>query len=283
VSETIPREFRRPPPVALTIAGSDNSAGAGAQADLKTFTALGVYGLTAITCVVAEVPGKVSAIAPVPPEVVAEQVRLSLEAYPVAALKTGMLHSCAVIEAVAAVLERSFQNRRLPLVIDPVMIATSGAPLLEPAGVDAMGQRLFPLAALITPNLDEAAVLLGRKIDTLEAMRDGGRALAARYGTAFLLKGGHLSGDAIDCLCTPDGAIVERCAPRVPGVATHGTGCTTSAAIAAGLAHGLPLPEAFAQAKAFVSQAIAAHFRWPRADGSETHALNHRLPPLPPG
>ena len=265
-----------PVPVALTIAGSDNSAGAGAQADLKTFTALGVYGLTAITCVVAEVPGKVSAIAPVPPEIVVEQVRLSLVAYPVGAIKTGMLHSRAVIDAICDLLEPVFAGGgRLPLVVDPVMIATSGAPLLQPDGIAAYRDRFFPLAALVTPNLDEVAVLLGRPVTSVNAMREAGRELAARFGTAFLLKGGHLSGEAVDCLTTLEGQH-EFSAPRVQGVATHGTGCTTSAAIAAALAAGTPLEQAVAQAKEFVTRAIAGCFRWPRPGGAETHALNIR-------
>ena len=221
------------PPIALSIAGSDNSAGAGVQADLKTFTALGVYGLTAVTCVVAEVPGRVSAMAPVPPEVVAEQVRLSLAHFPVGAVKTGMLHSRAIIDAVCAVLESALHPNRPPLVVDPVMISTSGTALLEPAGVAACRERLFPLAALVTPNLDETAALLGRPVTTPAAMREAGHALSQRYGAAFLLKGGHLAGEALDLLITPDGAEAEFCAPRVPGVATHGTGCTLSAAITA--------------------------------------------------
>ena len=263
--------MQTPPPVALSIAGSDNSAGAGAQADLKTFTALGVYGLTALTCVVAEVPGKVSAIAPVPPEIVAEQVRLSLEAYPVGALKTGMLHSRAVVEAVCAVLE----GVRPALVVDPVMIATSGAPLLEPEGIAACRTRLFPLATLVTPNLDETAVLLGRAIASVAEMQEAGRELCARFGCAFLLKGGHLKGEAGDVLYTSDGGATEFRAARVPGIATHGTGCTLSAAITAGLAKGMPLAEAVACAKAFVTRAIAAHYRWTGPQG-EIHALNHQ-------
>ncbi|MEI6351296.1 MAG: bifunctional hydroxymethylpyrimidine kinase/phosphomethylpyrimidine kinase [Verrucomicrobiota bacterium] len=260
-------------PVALSIAGSDNSAGAGAQADLKTFTALGVYGLTAITCVVAEVPGKVSAVVPVPTEVVAEQLRLSCGAYPVRAIKTGMLHSCAVIETVCAVLESI--SVRPALVIDPVMIATSGARLLEPEGIAAYRERLFPLATLVTPNLDEVGVLLGRTISDLESMHEAGHELCSLFNTAFLVKGGHLKGEAIDLLFTPGGQVAEFTAPRVPGVATHGTGCTFSAAITAGLAKGVPLPDAVAAGKEFVTRAIAGHFRWARPDGGETHALNH--------
>ncbi len=268
-------------PVALTIAGSDNSAGAGIQADLKTFTALGVYGLTALTCVVAEVPGKVSAIAPVPPEVVAEQVRLCLAAYPVRAIKTGMLYSREAIEATLGALRPALSGPERPaLVVDPVMVASSGDPLLQPDAVAAYKEDIFPLATLVTPNLDEAAALLGRPIPTPEAMREAGHALCERYGVAFLLKGGHLPGEALDCLFTPEGQMTEWCAPRVADVDTHGTGCTFSAAIAAGLAAGLPLGDAVAQGKAFVAGAIERHFRWVAPQGGETHALDHRLPPL---
>ena len=255
-----------PPPVALTIAGSDCSAGAGIQADLKTFTALGVYGLTALTCVVAEAPGCVEAIAPVPPEIVAGQIRLLLETYPVAAAKTGMLHSQAVIEAVCGVLG----GRRLPLVVDPVMVATSGAPLLEPGAAAVCMERLFPLATLVTPNLAEAAALWGRPVKTPEEMREAGRALCGRFGCAFLLKGGHLRGEAADLLVTPEGGEQVFTAPRVPGVSTHGTGCTLSAAITAGLAAGRPLADAVAGAKAFITRAIAGSHRW-----GSVEALNH--------
>jgi len=259
------------PPVALTIAGSDNSAGAGAQADLKTFTALGVYGLTAITCVVAEVPGKVSAIAPVPPEIVAEQIRLSLSAYPVGAVKTGLLHSRAAIEAVCGALE----DARPLLVVDPVMMSTSGVELLELDGIDAYRTRLLPMATLATPNLDEAAVLWGHAIASLPAMKEAGYALSARFGCAFLIKGGHLKGKAVDLLVTPDGRMTEFPGARIRGVSTHGTGCALSAAIAAGLASGKPLEEAVTCAKEFVTRAIARHYRWTGIYG-EIHALNYQ-------
>jgi len=261
-------------PVALTIAGSDNSAGAGVQADLKTFTALGVYGLTAVTCVVAEIPGRVSAIAPVPPEVVAEQIRLSFSAYPVAAVKTGMLHSRECIEAICDTLEAI--ESRPPVIVDPVMVATSGAPLLKQDAMEAYRSRLFPMAALVTPNLDEVTALLGWPVSSVEEMRQAGRELCKRFGANFLLKGGHLRGEAIDTLVTLDGDVADFTAPRVAGVATHGTGCTFSASIAAGLAHGMKLQEAIARGKQFVTHAIATHFRWQRPE-SETHALNHRV------
>ncbi|MEQ1858557.1 MAG: bifunctional hydroxymethylpyrimidine kinase/phosphomethylpyrimidine kinase [Chthoniobacteraceae bacterium] len=255
-------------PVILTIAGSDNSAGAGAQADLKTITALGGYALTAITCVVAEVPGKVSAIQPIAPEIVAEQIRLSCAAFPVAAVKTGMLYSREIIEAVLAALPAC------PLVVDPVMIATSGDPLLREDAIALYRERLLPRATLATPNLDEARVLLGAPIPDLDAMRDAGPALVAKFGTAFLLKGGHLRGStAIDLLFLRDGAVHEYAAPFVPGVSTHGTGCTTSAAIATGLARGLDLPAAVGEAKQFVTRAITNFLRW-----GSTDALHHFAP-----
>ena len=260
------------PPVALTIAGSDNSAGAGAQADLKTFTALGVYGLTAITCVVAEVPGKVSAIQPVESRIVREQILLSLAAYPVTAVKTGMLFSREIIDAVCDVLEKN----PLPLVVDPVMVATSGDALLKSDAVAAYTERLFKHASLVTPNLAEVSALCGRTIDSLARMREAGCELVEKFGVPFLLKGGHLrSGEATDLLFS-EGKIHEFSAPFVPGVNTHGTGCTYSAAITAGLARGLVLTDAVAEAKQFVARAISGFFRWQR--GSETtDALNHFL------
>jgi hydroxymethylpyrimidine/phosphomethylpyrimidine kinase len=258
------------PVVALTVAGSDNSAGAGAQADLKTFGAFGVYGLTAITCVVAEVPGKVSAIQPITPEIVREQIRLCFEAYPVAAVKTGMLYSSEIMAAVADELS----GRRLPLVVDPVMIATSGSPLLQPDAVALYGARLFPLATVLTPNLDEAAALLGRPIPDVATMREAGAELRAKFGVPCLLKGGHLrTGVALDLLFERD-QVSEFAAPFVPGVSTHGTGCTYAAGIAAGLAKGLALREAVGEAKTFVTRAITNFFRWQGARDT-TDALNH--------
>ena len=261
-------------PVVMSIAGSDNSAGAGAQADLKTFSALGVYGVTAITCVVAEVPGKVSAIQPIEPRIVAEQIRLLFEAFPIAVVKTGMLYSREIIEAVAGALQPA-----ISLVVDPVMVATSGDPLLQQDAIALYRERLFPMAKVITPNLDEAAVLLGRPIANLDDMRLGGRELAARFGTAILLKGGHLREAIATDLLFTGSEIHEFSAPFVPGVSTHGTGCTYSAAIAAQLAHGRPLVEAVAFAKRFVTNAITNYLRWEK-DGRITDALHHFAPAL---
>jgi hydroxymethylpyrimidine/phosphomethylpyrimidine kinase len=256
-----------PPPVCLTIAGSDNSAGAGAQADLKTFTALGTYGLTAITCVVAEVPGKVSAIHPIPAAGVAEQIKLSFAAFPVAAIKTGMLYSTEIVELVADILEAN----SIPLVVDPVMVATSGASLLQPEALEIYRKRIFPRATVVTPNMDEVAVLTGRPVKTTADMCEAGGTLAESYSCAWLLKGGHLAGeDATDMLFIGGDEFEVLKSPRVHGVSTHGTGCTTSAAIAAGLAHGLPLQDAIRQAKIFVTNAIRRHHRW-----GAIHALNH--------
>ncbi|MGZ5005002.1 MAG: bifunctional hydroxymethylpyrimidine kinase/phosphomethylpyrimidine kinase [Chthoniobacterales bacterium] len=258
-------------PVALTIAGSDSSAGAGAQADLKTFHSLGVYGLTAITCVVAETPGKVGKIQGVDLDLVTAQIELLLEAFPVRAIKTGLLYSAEIASAVARIL----RHREIPIVIDPVMVATSGDLLLKKEAIAVYERELFPLAALVTPNLDEAATLLGRSINNLAAMRDAGLQLSERYGVPILLKGGHLGGDAaIDLLCHGN-QVREFSAKFEPGVQTHGTGCTYSAAIAGGLAFGLTLPEAIARGKRFVTAAIARHFSWVGKSGDRIYALNH--------
>lgn len=256
-------------PVVMSIAGSDNSAGAGAQADLKTISALGGYAVTAITCVVAEVPGKVSAIQPIEPRIVAEQIRLLFEAFPVAAVKTGMLYSREIIDAVADTLQPG-----IPLVVDPVMVATSGDPLLRDDAIALYRERLFPIASVITPNLDEAAVLLGRPLTSLAEMRIAGRQLAELFGTAILLKGGHLREAIATDLLFADEKIHEYTAPFVPEVSTHGTGCSYSAAIAASLAKGEPLVEAVATAKRFITRAITQYLRWEKS-GHTTDALHH--------
>ena len=270
------------PPAALTIAGSDNSAGAGAQADLKTFGALGVYGLTAITCVVAEVPGRVSAIQAIEPGIVREQIRLSFEAFPVAAVKTGLLHSSAIIETVCDALEDLFERQQggPALVVDPVMVATSGDALLKSDAIAAYTGRLLKIANLVTPNLDEVCALLDRSVTTIDEMKTAGLELVEKFGVPFLLKGGHLRGnEATDLLFAGD-EVREFTAPFVPGVATHGTGCTYSAAITAGLAKGLPLERAITEAKAFITRAIANHFSWPGDGGNycrvESFPVNRR-------
>ena len=269
----MPTEFNDPP-VALTIAGSDCSAGAGIQADLKAFKSCGVYGLTAVTCVVAEVPGRVAAIQPVEPHLVRRQIELCLEAFPVAAIKTGMLYSRDLLEQVVDVYGALSAEGRPPLIVDPVMVASSGDPLLRRDALEGYRERLFPLAALVTPNLDEARVLLGGATPgDAEAMRQAGRELCARYGVPFLMKGGHLGGDeALDVLVRPDGRTRDYTAAYTHGFATHGTGCTYSAAIAAGMAGGLGLEGAVERAKRHVSGVIARGFCWER-DGRRTDAL----------
>lgn len=267
-------------PVALTIAGSDSSAGAGIQADLKTFGALGVYGLTAITCIVAETPGLVSEIEAVSAEMVSAQMDVLLKSFPVAAIKTGLLFSGEIVSAVAQMLRAHAARAKVPLVIDPVMVATSGDLLLRDDAVEAYERELFPLAALVTPNLGEAARLLGEPIGDLQAMRTAGARLTEKYRTPVLLKGGHLSGqDAIDLLFV-GGDVVEFSAPFSRGISTHGTGCTYSAAITAGLASGLSLEEAVRRAKKFVTATIAQHLNWETVSGASLHALNHS-PTLP--
>jgi len=255
-------------PVTLTIAGSDNSGGAGIQADLKTFTRYKVYGTTAVTCVVAEHPGRVSRITAVEPAMVAEQIRLVFEAFPVAAAKTGMLFSSAIIRAVAKEMRR---RRKTRLVVDPVMVATSGAPLLKLEAEKALARELFPIAAVVTPNLDEAARLVGRKIKNSAEAREAGIELARKWKVPFLVKGGHLGLDlAQDFLAWPNGNTRVFSGRRIRGVETHGTGCTYSAAICAGLAQGLPLEVAVAKAKGFITRAIRRHLNIGRST-----PLNH--------
>lgn len=266
-------------PIALTIAGSDCSAGAGIQADLKTFSALGVYGLTAVTCVVAEIPGRVSRLEPVSAKIVREQIEVLVRNFPIGAMKTGLLCSTATISAVVEAIRKidRTQERRIPLVIDPVMIATSGDRLLEPPAIDAYKDQLFPLATLITPNLDEAGLLLETKIKTRKAMEEAVEALANQYCASILLKGGHLQGDLAIDLLFHKGKLTAFSAPFARGVATHGTGCTYSAAITAGLASGLSLEGAIQRSKKFVTQSIARHFTWSSKAGKVVEALRHSI------
>jgi hydroxymethylpyrimidine/phosphomethylpyrimidine kinase len=273
------RHPTKSPPVALTIAGSDSSAGAGIQADLKTFSALGVYGLTAVTCVVAEIPAKVSRIEPVSAEVVREQIEVLVKNFPIGAIKTGLLCSGEIISAVAKALHctEKMSAQRIPIVIDPVIVATSGDTLLEPAAFKAYEKELFPLATLVTPNLDEAERLLGTEIKNRQAMHRAGKQLEREFGTAILLKGGHLrGGHAVDLLFI-SGKVVEFSAPFVRGIATHGTGCTYSAAITAGIASGLGLEQAIRQAKKFVTESIARHLQWISGTGKTLDALRHLM------
>ncbi len=259
------------PPVALTIAGSDCSAGAGLQADLKTFQHFGVHGLTAVTCVVSETANVVRHVHPVPVAIVKDQIALLLDSFPVAAVKTGMLFSAAHVRAVAEVLAR---HPQLAVVVDPVMIASTGAALLEPAAIALYQELLLPLARLITPNLPEAAALLGTPIAGAAALEPAARRLAALYHTNVLLKGGHLDGpDCLDVLLA-DGEIYHFSTPRLTVAGSHGTGCTLAAAVTARLALGDALPAAVAAAKAYLTDTLRHSYAFESPAGGILHALN---------
>jgi hydroxymethylpyrimidine/phosphomethylpyrimidine kinase len=250
----VPEPLRTP--IALTIAGSDSSGGAGIQADLKTFSAFGVYGASVITALTAQNTQGVQAVEAVPAGFVAAQLDSVLSDLAVDAVKTGMLADAGITEAVARALRAALPR---PLVVDPVMVATSGDVLLRPEAIGAVRSALIPLATLITPNLAEAAVLLdARKAESEADMRDQARALLGLGCRAVLVKGGHGTGDqAVDVLADASG--VEVCAsPRIATPHTHGTGCTLSAAIAALLAQGATLPDAVRRAKAFVWHGLHA-------------------------
>lgn len=267
----------KPRPVALTIAGSDSGGGAGIQADLKMFAALGVHGACAITCVTAQNPRAVTAMAAVNPRMVRRQLEAVFDEFAPAAVKTGMLVSGTVVRVVA----EFFQNRSMArpgasrsgrrpgiyLVVDPVMVATSGTRLLTRAGIQRLENELLPLASLVTPNLAEAEHLGGLKIGTIEDMRLAARKIHARHGCAVLVKGGHLPGGMSAADIYYDGReewLLDS--PRLRGVKTHGTGCAYAAGICAGLALGVDLPGAVRLAKRRITAALAgggwvgAHF-----------------------
>jgi hydroxymethylpyrimidine/phosphomethylpyrimidine kinase len=259
-------------PVVLTIAGSDSSAGAGVQADLKSISALGGYGINAVTSVVSEVPGLVSRLQLLEPGLIEDQIRVLLGGFPVGAIKTGMLGGAAQAARVAALLRELAAG--IPLVVDPVMVATGGGRLLEEPAVGVLTREVLPLAAVITPNMDEAGVLWDRPVGDRAEMEACARELADRFGAAVLVKGGHLTGDAADVLCHA-GGVTWLEGRRVEGVVTHGTGCSFSAAIATGLARGRDLVTAVQEAKEFVSRAIGRHLQWTSPGGGVVHALNH--------
>ncbi len=242
-------------PVALTIAGSDSGGGAGIQADLKTFAALGVHGTSAITCITAQNPKGVRGIQACGVGIVRGQIEAVFEVLPPAAVKTGMLYSAPIIRVVAGFFLR---HRRVPLVVDPVMVSTSGARLLQPAAVKVLCTELLPLATLVTPNLDEAEMLLGKRPKSVPDLRAAARELQQRFGCAALVKGGHLRGlkQAVDIFNDGRQELLLS-APFIRGVRMHGTGCVYSAAITGHLARGCSLPRAVAQAKEYITQAIA--------------------------
>jgi len=239
----------------LTIAGSDSGGGAGIQADLKTVIALGGYGTSAITALTAQNTQGVFGVMPVPPEFIVQQIEVVLQDIGADAIKTGMLHSAPVIEAVADALAR--HGGGVPLVIDPVMVAASGATLLQQEAISALKESLLPLAGLLTPNLPEAEKLCGRDIKSEEEMRAAAQELRALGPQAVLLKGGHMEGnELVDVLASAEGVECFTTS-RIPTEDTHGTGCTLASAIATGLAQGLMLRDAVIRARAYLQKAIA--------------------------
>jgi len=246
-------------PIALTVAGSDSGGGAGLQADLQTFGALHVHGTCVVTSLTAQNPRGVLGIQAASNRMVARQLEAVFAELKPAATKTGMLLSAPIIAEVAKWFRRA---RGVPLVVDPVMVATSGARLLQPAAQRTLCRELLPLATLMTPNLPEAEALLGRALRDEADLREAARALTARFGCATLLKGGHLPGtrEATDIFY--DGRVELRLhAPRVRGLRTHGTGCTYAAAITAFLARGESLISAVRKGKAYITAAIAGSQR----------------------
>ena len=240
----------------LIAAGSDSGGGAGIQADIKTVTALGGYAATAITALTAQDTLTVHGIAEVDPDFVALQMRVVLQDIGADCLKTGMLHRQSVIEAVAGAIERHAEG--VPLVVDPVMVAKGGARLLESDTIDLLRARLLPRTTVLTPNLPEAEILAGRRIETREDMLATAEMLLTLGPVAVLLKGGHLAGDTVvDVLATTDGMRVFE-DPRVPTVHTHGTGCTLASAVATGIAQGLDVTAAVVRARAYVQAALRA-------------------------
>ena len=253
--------------VALSIAGSDSGGGAGIQADLLTFAAHGVHGTTAITAITAQNTVAVTAWQAVDPGLVRAQIEAVASDMRVSALKTGMLANCAIIEAVAATIASLGLTN---LVVDPVMVAKSGDRLLDPDAEQAYMEKLFPLAALITPNLPEAEALLSRRVRSIEDMKDAALALARLGCRAVLVKGGHLEGDPFDILW--DGSTLhELVTPRIQTRNTHGTGCTYSAAITARMAYGHDVETSVRGAKQYLNTAILEGYSPGRGHGPVRH------------
>ncbi|PJZ56430.1 bifunctional hydroxymethylpyrimidine kinase/phosphomethylpyrimidine kinase [Leptospira barantonii] len=245
-------------PVTLTIAGSDSGGGAGIQADLKTFTALGTFGTSAITCLTSQNPSGVTGILEVDAEFLEKQILAVLDYFPVQAIKTGMLFSTAIIEKTSSLLSaRKKSEKTFSLVIDPVMVATSGAKLLQDSAIEALLFKLIPIADLITPNLDEAEILSGKKIGKADEMPDLAKEIFEKFKVPVLLKGGHLQNEKIALDILYDGkALYKFEKPFVSGFYPHGTGCTYSSAITSYLALGESLPKAVLHAKEYLHAAI---------------------------
>jgi hydroxymethylpyrimidine/phosphomethylpyrimidine kinase len=262
-------------PRVLSIAGSDSGGGAGIQADLKTFSALGCYGMTAITALTAQNTCGVRAIHGVPPHMLRDQIDAVMEDIGADAVKIGMLHAPEMVRTVAEAIDRHALKN---LVFDPVMVATSGSVLIDSAAVDILVRELFPRVTVITPNLDEAALLVGRSLQSAQDMEQAALALLEKGAHAVLLKGGHLPGDmVIDLLVTNDGDKFWMQAPRIHTANTHGTGCTLSSAMAAHLALGASLVDAVRQARVFVREALLSGAQVRTGQGSGP--LNHGYAP----
>ena len=267
----------------LIVAGSDSGGGAGIQADIKTVTMLGAFAATAITALTAQNTEGVHGVLPIAPSFIRQQMEVVLDDIGADAIKTGMLHDAAVIETVASVLAERAPT--IPLVLDPVMVAKGGAPLIEPGAIDALKRRLVPRAAVLTPNLPEAEILCGGAIADVAAMREAAWALLDLGCGAVLLKGGHLDGDTVhDVLATAAG-FTEWTSPRIVTRHTHGTGCTLASAIAAGLAQGMAVVAAVERARDYVQRAIATAPGLGRGHGPLDHAhpLRADLNPKPLG
>jgi hydroxymethylpyrimidine/phosphomethylpyrimidine kinase len=246
------------PPVALTIAGSDCSGGAGVQADLKVFTALGVYGMSAVTCVVAETPKKVVSMHPTPVKVFREQLTCCLEGMPIGAIKTGMLYSDTIVRAVID----KMTGGGYELVVDPVMVATSGKKLLQPNAIRAM-KELLPLAKLVTPNVDEAVILSGQPIDSVATLETAAKKIFDYFGCPVYAKGGHLRTKSATDVFYDGQQTLKLESEYIKGVQTHGTGCTFSACITAHLARGKGLQGSIERAKRNITEAIRNAFHFP--------------------
>ena len=263
-------------PRVLSIAGSDSGGGAGIQADLKTFSALGCYGMTAITALTAQNTCGVRAIHGVPPLMLRDQIDAVLEDIGVDAVKIGMLHSSDIVRTVAQAIDRHQLHK---VVFDPVMVATSGAKLIDEEAMSALVIEMFPRAAVITPNLDEAGLLVGKPLTCVQDMLPAAQVLQRLGARAVLLKGGHLAGEVVvDLLLTTTDETVWMQAPRIASANLHGTGCTLSSAMAAHLALGFTLPDAVQQARVFVRQALAAGAAVQTGQGSGP--LNHGFGPV---
>ncbi|HMP73034.1 MAG TPA: bifunctional hydroxymethylpyrimidine kinase/phosphomethylpyrimidine kinase [Kiritimatiellia bacterium] len=237
----------------LTIAGSDSGGGAGIQADLKTFSALGVYGTSVLTCVTAQNPRSVDGVFAIPPEFVARQIQTVCEGFPITAAKTGMLYSAEIIRAVA----QADVTQGIPiLVVDPVMVAASGARLLQADAVEAMRTDLLPHARVITPNLHEAEILVGHPITSVNELRAAARKIGDLYDVACIAKGGALGGSEVVDVLYDEGEERVFTSPRLSTPQNHGAGCSFSAALTAGLGQGRLMADAVERARAFVASAL---------------------------